>query len=102
MFIKCDRHTGRHVVISENGKVYIEYYGRARFTTDARGIAQISRGGEVNYQRNGQTLNAREQDGVIRYTFNLGGGNIMGVNDQTRGFLASAVQDMVKHGHNDD
>lgn len=101
MFVKCDRHSGRHVVMSDNS-VRIEYYGRARFTTDEKAIASMSRGGEVNYERNGQTLTAHEQDGVIRYTFNLGGGEITGVNDQTRGFLASAVQDMIKHGHNDD
>jgi len=99
----CHFRTGRHVVISENNNLRIEYYGRAIFKTDNSGISSISDGGTVNYRRGSYRLTAENgKKGNVVYHFDLNGRETNDLNDETSQFLRSAVRDMAAHGHNDD
>ncbi|NHA05042.1 hypothetical protein G7092_14630 [Mucilaginibacter sp. HC2] len=95
----------RHTTIMENGNgttVKIEYVGQTFFTADGTGIQSISPNGYVKYSRDGKQLIAESDHyGKITYEVNDGGKQTM-LNDGDKEFLAQAVKDMIKHGHNAD
>jgi hypothetical protein len=95
----------RHTTIMENGNgttVKIEYVGQTYFTPDGTGIKSISPNGYVKYSRDDKQLIAEsDYNGKITYELNDGGKQTM-LNDGDKEFLAQAVKDMIKHGHNAD
>lgn len=102
-FAACNR-TGRHVVIKTRdtfNETRIEYYGRTVFNREGTGILHISPNGSVEYRRNGQHLLA-ESDYIGQITYRINGGEKeKQLNTEEKLFLADAVKDMIKHGHND-
>jgi hypothetical protein len=95
----------RHTTIMENGDgvdVKIEYVGQTYFNDEGTAIRSISPNGYVKYHRDGKELIAEsDRYGKITYELNDGGKqSILG--DDDRAFLAQAVKDMIKHGHNAD
>lgn len=100
----CNR-TGRHVVI-KTGDNYnvttIEYYGRTVFNQEGTAILHISPNGSVEYRHNGQHLLAEsDHSGHITYRINDGEKQNQ-LSTQEKVFLADAVKEMIKHGHNND
>jgi hypothetical protein len=99
------KHTGRHVVIksADNyNETRIEYYGRTIFNWEGTAILHISPNGSVEYRNNGQHLLAEsDYAGHITYRINDGEKENQ-LSPQEKIFLADAVKDMIKHGHNDD
>lgn len=98
----CNR-PGRHVVIT-SGNNYnltkIEYYGRTVFNQEGTAILHISPNGSVEYRHNGRHLLAEGDDsGHITYRIN-GGARQNQLSTQEKVFLADAVKEMIKLGHN--
>ena len=95
----------RHTTIMENGNgttVKIEYLGQAYFNADGTAIKSISPNGYVKYTRDDKTLTAEsDYNGKITYELNDGGKQTM-LDENGKEFLAQAVKDMIKHGHNSD
>jgi hypothetical protein len=95
----------RHTTIVENDNgttVRIEYVGQTYFTADGTGIKSISPNGYVKYSRDDKQLTAEsDYSGKITYELNDGGKQTV-LNDGDKQFLAQAVKDMIKHGHNAD
>jgi hypothetical protein len=100
----CRMNT-RHVIITDgdnSNSTRIEYSGRAYFNMEGTAITHITPHGFVKYKRDGQELLAKSDNhGDVIYSVNdnrgqkeLSGGEKL--------FLARAVQDMIKHGHNND
>ena len=95
----------RHTTIVENANgntVRIEYVGQTYFTADGTGIKSISPNGYVKYSRDNKQLIAEsDYHGKITYEVNDGGKQTI-LNEGDKEFLAQAVKDMIKHGHNAD
>jgi hypothetical protein len=95
----------RHTTIVENGNgttVRIEYLGQTYFNAEGTAIKSISPNGYVKYTRDGKELIAEsDYHGKITYELNDGGKQTM-LDDGGKEFLAQAVKDMIKHGHNAD
>lgn len=95
----------RHTTIVENNNgltVRIEYAGQTYFNAEGTAIKSISPNGYVKYSRDGKELVA-ESDGQGRITYELNdGGKRSMLDDDGRCFLAQAVKDMIKRGHNAD
>jgi hypothetical protein len=95
----------RHTTIMENGNgstVKIEYVGQTYFNAEGTAIKSISPNGYVKYSRDGKELMA-ESDSYGKITYELNDGDKRTVlNDGDKEFLAQAVKDMIRHGHNTD
>jgi hypothetical protein len=95
----------RHVVIAEdtdNKYLKIEYAGRAFFNYDSTAIAKITPNGFVKYKRDNEAFVAEsDNSGKITYQMN-GGAKQTQLNANDKIFLAQAVKDMIKRGHNND
>ncbi|GAA4096434.1 hypothetical protein [Mucilaginibacter panaciglaebae] len=94
----------RHVVI-KTGDNYnmtcIEYWGRVVFNTEGTGILHISPNGSVKYSHDNQQLVAEsDYRGHITYRIN-GGEKEQQLSPPEKLFVASAIKEMIKHGHND-
>lgn len=94
----------RHVVI-KTGDNYdmtrIEYWGRVVFNKEGTAITRISPNGSVKYIRNDQQLFAESgYRGRITYQINNGKKEEQ-LSPQERLFVAAAVKEMIKAGHND-
>lgn len=93
----------RHTTIMENGNgstVKIEYWGQTYFNAEGTAIKSISPNGSVKYTLNDKTLLA-ESDYRGKITYQLNGGEKQTIlNESGREFLAQAVKDMIRHGHN--
>ena len=104
MAAACGR-PGRHVVISEGdnyGSVKIEYLGRTYFSDDSTTITRITPNGYVKYKKDDRSLIAsRDGRGDILYQVN-GGEKQTHLSNADKIFLAQAVKDMIKRGHNSD
>ncbi|MDB5005088.1 MAG: hypothetical protein JWQ34_3313 [Mucilaginibacter sp.] len=99
------RMNSRHVIISDgdnHNSTRIEYSGRAFFNGDSTAITHITPNGYVKYKRDGQELIAKgDNHGGIVYRINNSDEQThLNAGDKT--FLAQAVKDMIKHGHNND
>ena len=101
----CHIGNKRHTVIVEDNdgaKLRIEYLGQAYFTADKTGIKSISPNGYVKYSRGDKELVAEsDHTGKITYEVNDGDKHTT-LTDEDKSFLAEAVKDMVRHGHNAD
>jgi hypothetical protein len=98
------RFGGRHTTIIENhdgNTVKIEYRGQVYFTEDATAIKFITPHGSVKYSHNDDDLVAENENGRITYEIN-GGGKQTQLDEGGKAFLASAVREMIKRGHNAD
>lgn len=99
----CKMEGKRITTIAEddnNTVLKIQYSGQAFFNDDKTAIAAISPNGYVKYTRNGQTLLA-ENDGKGNILYQVNGGiKQKELNNSDKLFLAQAVKDMAKHGHN--
>ncbi len=99
----CHMNT-RHVVITNgdnNSSTRIEYFGRTYFDGDTA-IAHISPRGSVKYKKNDHQLFAEsDSHGGIVYQIDDNGKQTH-LNAAEKAFLAQAVKDMVKFGHNND
>jgi hypothetical protein len=99
----CSRH-GKHTVIVENTNgnyLKIEYQGRVIFDESATAIASISPGGYVKYEKNGERFTAVNERGKIIYEM-PNGDRTANLSNQEKDFVARAVQEMIKKGHNND
>src|SRR5438067_1308408 len=98
------RMNSRHVIITDgddNRSIRIEYFGRAYFSGDTA-IAHISPHGSVTYKRDNRQLVANSDNhGKVVYQIDDGEKQTH-LNADDKAFLAQAVKDMVKHGHNND
>jgi hypothetical protein len=98
------RFGGRHTTIIENADgrtVKIEYRGQTYFTEDGKAIKAISPHGSVSCSINSDDLVAENDNGKIVYEIN-GGGKQTNLDDYGKEFLARAVHEMIKRGHNSD
>jgi hypothetical protein len=99
----CKMEGKRITTIAEddhNTVLKIQYSGQAYFNDDETAIAAITPNGYVKYTRNDQTLVA-ENDGKGNILYQINGGiKKKELSNSDRAFLARAVKDMVKHGHN--
>lgn len=99
------RFTKRHTSITENGNgsnLKIEYVGQTYFNAEGTAIKSISPNGYVKYTRDGKSIIA-ESDYKGRITYELNDGEKQSMLDENgKEFLAMAVKDMIKHGHNAD
>ena len=98
------RFGGRHTTIVENNNgttVKIEYRGQTYFTEDGKGIKSISPHGSVKFSHNSDDLVAENDNGRIIYEIN-GGGKKAQLDEDEKAFLARAVKEMIKKGHNTD
>lgn len=95
----------RHTTIMENGNgstVKIEYWGQTYFNAEGTAIKSISPNGSVKYTRDDKTLIA-ESDYLGKITYELNDGEKQATLDESgKEFLAQAVKDMIRHGHNAD
>ncbi|MCC8424062.1 hypothetical protein [Mucilaginibacter sp. UR6-11] len=95
----------RHVIITDGddrGSTRIEYAGRAFFNINGTAITHITPNGYVKYKRDGRELVAEsDKQGEIFYRINDGEKQTH-LNADDSLFLARAVKDMIKHGHNKD
>lgn len=94
----------RHVVI-KTGDNYnmtsIEYWGRVVFNKEGTAITRISPNGSVKYNHNDQQLLAEsDYRGHITYRIN-DGEKEQQLSPQEKLFVAGAVKEMIKLGHND-
>jgi hypothetical protein len=98
------RMNSRHVIISDgdnHSSTRIEYFGRAYFNGDTA-IAHITPHGSVKYKRDDRELIAESDNhGGIVYQIDDNEKQTH-LNADGKAFLARAVKDMVKHGHNND
>ncbi|WP_183564302.1 hypothetical protein [Mucilaginibacter sp. SP1R1] len=96
---KMQRHTT--IIENNNGsKVKIEYQGQTYFSADGTSIENISPYGYVKYSRNDRELKAESDSHVhITYEFNDGDKQTV-LTAADKDFVAQAVRDMIKHGHN--
>ncbi len=97
-------HMGkRHTTIVERDNDHylkIEYAGSVHFKEDGSGIESISRGGYVKYRYNDRELEA-ENNGAGGVHYKLYDGNTeLDLDQNGRMFIAEAVHDMMKKGHN--
>ncbi|WP_214071444.1 hypothetical protein [Mucilaginibacter sp. dw_454] len=101
----CHYGTGRHVVIKTGdnyGETKIEYSGRADFNSDGTAITYISPKGFVKYSNGDQELIAEsDYAGHITYQIN-DSQKLRQLNPQQKIFLAGAIKNMIRLGHNDD
>lgn len=90
------------IVENENGNtVKIVYHGQTYFTEDGKGIKSISPRGSVAFSKNNQDLVVENDHGRIVYEIN-GGGKQTQLDEDGKAFLARAVSEMIKRGHNAD
>jgi len=94
----------RHVIITDgdnHSNTRIEYFGRTYFNGDTA-IAHITPHGSVKYKRDDRELIAEcDNNGGIVYRINNSDEQAhLNAGDKT--FLAQAIKDMIKHGHNND
>jgi hypothetical protein len=94
----------RHVVI-KTGDNYnttsIEYWGRTVFNSEGTAILHISPNGSVKYSHDNQQLIAEsDYRGHITYRIN-DGEKEQQLSPQEKLFVASAVKEMIKLGHNE-
>ncbi|WP_184545291.1 hypothetical protein [Mucilaginibacter sp. FT3.2] len=90
------------IIESANGNsVKIVYHGQTYFTRDGKGIKFISPNGSVTFSHNSQNLVAENDHGRIVYEIN-GGGKQTQLDEDGKAFLARAVTEMMKRGHNAD
>jgi hypothetical protein len=92
-----------HTTIVENsGDRYlkIEYAGYVHFYSDGSAISSISPGGYVKYQNNDKELEAKSNDmGGVKYEL-YEDGQKLSLDANGRRFIADAVREMLKKGHN--
>jgi hypothetical protein len=93
----------QHTTIVENDNNHymkIEYAGRVHFKSDGSGIESISRGGYVKYRYNERTFEARNDGhgGVLYKLYD--GSDQLPLDQNGRAFIADAVKNMMKKGHN--
>ncbi len=103
-FATACRMGGRHNVIVENtnGKsVKVEYWGQVLFTEDKKDIRSISPHGQLKFSMNSQDLQVENDHGKIVYEIN-GGGKQSKLDDDQKLFLARAIREMIRLGHNTD
>jgi hypothetical protein len=100
----CKTEGKRITTITEddnNTVLKIQYSGRALFSDDKTAILAITPNGYVKYTKNDQTLLA-ENDGKGNVLYQINGGiKQKELSNSDKLFLAQAVKDMAKHGHND-
>jgi hypothetical protein len=99
----CRKHRRTVIVTSSPGvQLRIEYGGKVHFNDAGTDIEAISPGGYVKYTKNGETLEAEsDRQGVIIYRLN-GGEKQITLDDADRQFVAGAVKEMIREGHNAD
>src|SRR4051812_672029 len=105
IIISAACHMGKtHRIINvqnDNGSLKIEYSGTVIFNNDKTAIESISPGGYVRYCKNGKKLMAESNHGEITYELYDEDKKLFpGVTDKK--FLAEAIKEMVKYGHNKD
>ncbi len=98
-------HRQRHTIIATTTpgmQLKIEYAGQVHFNDEGTDIENISPGGYVKYTLNGESLEAEgDRHGVITYRLN-GGKKQITLNTDDKQFVARAVKEMIKQGHNND
>ncbi len=100
----CDMGKGHRIISVKNDNVSlkIEYSGTVIFNDDETGIESISSGGYVKYSKNGKKLEAKNnRRGEITYEL-YDRGKKLSMQDDNRKFLAEAIKEMMKYGHNED
>ncbi|HTI57947.1 hypothetical protein [Mucilaginibacter sp.] len=95
-------HFGRHTTIVETGDNYhlrIEYAGKIHFNYDGTAISDISRGGYVKYERNDETLEAKNDGhGGVNYEL-YDHGEQVDPQAEGKAFIARAVRVMLQKNH---
>ncbi len=79
----------------------IEYSGTVIFNDDETAIESISSGGYVRYCKNGKKLKAENNHGEITYEL-YNGNKKLSLEGNDKEFLADAIKEMIKYGHNAD
>jgi len=93
----------RHTTIVENDNNHykkIEYAGEVHFNDNGTAIASISHGGYVRYRYDDRKLEAESNGrGGVRYEL-YDDGHKVDLDENGKRFIAEAVKDMMKKGHN--
>lgn len=91
----CKHHNTTIIATDDNGSTKrIEYSGQVVFSKDKTGIDYISQGGYVKFERNGNKIEAENDNkGKVRYKYD-GGDGVAVLDADGKQFLAQAVQEI--------